>query len=49
MLILAEMALRNRAGQQGAGGASVLEECAALEGLVFGLVVHVLAACGGEN
>src|SRR5712691_2930689 len=49
MVVVAELALGDRARKQRARGAAVFEERAALEGLVLGLVVHVLAARGQEE
>src|SRR5437868_541072 len=50
LFIIAELALRDGPGQQRSRGASVREEGAVLERLVFGLIVHVLAAgSGGEQ
>ncbi len=47
--ILAQEAARHGALDQRPGGHAVGEQRARLEGLVLGLVVHVLAAAGGEQ
>src|SRR5437879_73059 len=49
MLVIAELALRDRAGEERAGSAAVFEERAALERLVFGLIVHVLPAANSDE
>jgi hypothetical protein len=47
--IFVQMAASDCAGYEGTGGAAIFEEAAACERFIARLIVHVLAAGGGEE